>query len=85
MLGEALQSQKKYADAEPHLLRGYEGLKQCEAKIPKDQSAVLTQALERLIQLYSAWQNKGDRAAEWQQRLDAHNETIKKAMKPKDK
>ena len=34
MLGEALLDQKKFADAEPLLLSGYEGMKQREATIP---------------------------------------------------
>ena len=33
-LGGVLLGQKKYADAEPLLLQGYEGMKQREAKIP---------------------------------------------------
>src|SRR5206468_3670109 len=34
LLGGALAGQKKYANAEPLLLAGYEGIKQREAKIP---------------------------------------------------
>jgi hypothetical protein len=34
MLGAALLGQKKYADAEPLLLSGYEGMKMHESKIP---------------------------------------------------
>ena len=40
MLGDSLLGQKKYAEAEPLLLSGYEGLKQREASIPpRGQSA----------------------------------------------
>src|SRR6185437_16004372 len=64
MLGEALLDQKKYADAEPLLLSGYEGLKQHEAKIPSQEKVHRTKALERLVQLYEAW-GKNDKAAKW--------------------
>ena len=36
MLGAALLAQKKYAEAEPLLLAGYEGLKEREAMIPPE-------------------------------------------------
>ena len=48
MLGGALLGQKKYAEAEPLLLAGYEGMKQREAKIPPEGKVRLTEALERL-------------------------------------
>ena len=34
LLGASLLGQKKYAEAEPFLLQGYEGMKAREAKIP---------------------------------------------------
>ncbi len=36
MLGDVLASQKKFADAEPLLLQGYEGMKQREKSIPPE-------------------------------------------------
>ena len=54
MLGGALLGQKKYADAEPLLLAGYEGMKKQEAKIPPPGKIRLTEAVERLVQLYEA-------------------------------
>lgn len=69
LLGEALLSQKKYADAEPLLVQGYEGMKQREAKIPLDGKVHLTEALERLVQLYEAMGQK-DKAADWRRKLD---------------
>jgi len=36
MLGGSLLGQKKYAEAEPLLLSGYEGMKQREVKIPPE-------------------------------------------------
>jgi tetratricopeptide (TPR) repeat protein len=65
MLGGALLGQKKYADAEPLLLKGYEGMKKHEKLIPPEGKMRLPEAIDRLIELYSAT----DRSAEakmWQ-------------------
>jgi hypothetical protein len=70
MLGAALAEMQNYADAEPLLLEGYDGLKQRAAKIPADRKVVLTEALERLVQLYDAW-GKPDEAAKWRKELEA--------------
>jgi hypothetical protein len=70
MLGEALLGQKKYADAEPLLKEGYAGLKQRQDKIPEEFRKVrLTDALQRLVQLYEATDNKDD-AAKWRKELE---------------
>jgi serine/threonine protein kinase/tetratricopeptide (TPR) repeat protein len=70
MLGGALLGQKKYGDAEPLLLEGYEGMKQRAAKIPAQGRTRLTEALERLVQLYGE-SGKKDKADEWRKQLDA--------------
>jgi eukaryotic-like serine/threonine-protein kinase len=67
-LGVALLGQDKFVDAEPLLLTGYEGMKQCETSIPADARFRLTEALERLVRLYDAW-GKKDRAAQWREEL----------------
>ena len=54
MLGGALLGQKKYAEAEPLLLAGYEGLKQREESIPPAGQIRLPEALDRLIELTTA-------------------------------
>jgi serine/threonine protein kinase/tetratricopeptide (TPR) repeat protein len=60
-----------YRDAEPLLLRGYDGLKQQAAKIPEQvRTTRLTVAAERLVQLYDA-QDKKDEAAKWRKELEA--------------
>jgi serine/threonine protein kinase/tetratricopeptide (TPR) repeat protein len=69
-LGGALLAQKKYAEAEPLLVRGYEGLKKHEADIPSYLKGCPTEALERLVQLYDAWK-KPDEAARWRKELKA--------------
>jgi hypothetical protein len=70
LLGGSLLGQQKYAEAEPLLVQGYEGLKQREAKIPANGKVRLTEALERLVQLYDATGQK-DKAHEWRKQLEA--------------
>jgi tetratricopeptide (TPR) repeat protein len=70
MLGGALLGQKKFADAEPLLLKGYAGMKERQAKIPPPGKLRLTEALERLVQLYEALDRKGE-AAKWRTELEA--------------
>src|SRR5262249_46813677 len=69
VLGGALLGQQKYAESEPHLLQGYEGMKQREAKIPARSRAELTEALERLVELYDAG-GKKDRVDEGRKRVE---------------
>jgi len=52
LLGGALLSQRRYAEAEPLLLSGYEGVKQRKATIPPQAATRLPEALERLVRLY---------------------------------
>jgi hypothetical protein len=54
MLGGALLGQKKYAEAEPLLLKGYEGMKEREKTIPPQGKTRIPEALDRLIELYTA-------------------------------
>ena len=69
MLGGALLGQKKYTEAEPLLLVGYDGMKKREATIPAQGKARLTDTLERLVQLYEAT-GKNDEAAKWRKELE---------------
>jgi hypothetical protein len=64
-LGGALLGQKKYADAEPLLVAGYEGMKKQGEKIPAQGKVRLPEALDRLIELYTAT-NKPDEVKKWQ-------------------
>jgi serine/threonine protein kinase/tetratricopeptide (TPR) repeat protein len=70
MLGGALLGQKKYADAEPLLRASYEGMKQREKTIPPQGKARLSEAVERLVQLYEAT-GKKDEAARWRKEREA--------------
>jgi eukaryotic-like serine/threonine-protein kinase len=71
LLGAALLGQHKYADAEPLLVQGYEGMKERAAKLGADDPRGLTTALERIVQLYDAWDRK-DQADQWRRKLEAH-------------
>jgi tetratricopeptide (TPR) repeat protein len=88
LLGGALLGQKRYGDAEPLLLQGHAGLKECAVKIPPEsrswEQGRLTTAVERLVQLYDAW-GKPDEAAKWRKELEAHRKAAENSVKPNDK
>jgi hypothetical protein len=81
-LGACLLGQKKYAEAEPLLLKGYEGLRQHEERIPASfRRTRLTEALGRLVQLYDEWA-KPDEAAKWRKELEAAKAPPKPTAQP---
>ena len=84
MLGGSLLGQKKYAEAEPLLLSGYEGMKLREDKIPANGKPRLKETLQRLVQLYEA-KGQSENAAEWNRKLTEFDqaEAEKKAAVPK--
>jgi hypothetical protein len=65
LLGSALLDQKKYAEAEPLLVKGYEGMKAREKNIPPQGKDRLPETLDRLIDLYTAT-NKPDEVKKYQ-------------------
>ena len=81
MLGAALLGQKKYAEAEPLLLAGYEGMKQREAKIPPAGKLRITEALERLAEVDEALE-KNDDAAKWRKELEARKPPAPDGSRP---
>jgi eukaryotic-like serine/threonine-protein kinase len=64
MLGGSLLSQKKYKDAEPLLLKGYEGMKVREKAIPPQGATRIPGSLDRLVELYTAT-DKPEEAKKW--------------------
>jgi serine/threonine protein kinase/uncharacterized protein YjgD (DUF1641 family) len=64
LLGAALLDQKKYKEAEPMLLQGYEGMKERQAQIPLADRPRLTETLQRLVQLYEAT-GQAEQADRW--------------------
>jgi tetratricopeptide (TPR) repeat protein len=67
LLGASLAGQKKYAEAEPLLLAGYQGMTARKDKIAVPDRYHLDRAHEWLVQLYTAW-GKPDKAAEWRRK-----------------
>jgi tetratricopeptide (TPR) repeat protein len=65
LLGGSLLAQGKYAEAEPMLLQGYEGLKQRAAATNKSNQA---DAAGRIVRLYEAT-GQPDKAREWREKL----------------
>jgi hypothetical protein len=70
LLGACLLGQKKYAEAEPLLLAGYEGMMKREKTIPPQGKVRIQEAIERLVQLYDALEKK-DEAVKWRKELEA--------------
>jgi eukaryotic-like serine/threonine-protein kinase len=65
MLGGALLGRKKYTEAEPLLRQGYQGMRDRERAIPPQGARRLPEALDRLIELYTAT-NRPDEVRRWQ-------------------
>lgn len=55
LLGTALLRQQQFAVAEPLLRQGYDGLKKLAPQLPRQDQIRVTEARERLVQLYESW------------------------------
>jgi WD40 repeat protein/serine/threonine protein kinase/tetratricopeptide (TPR) repeat protein len=82
LLGGSLLGQKKYAEAEPLLLKGYEGLKPWEKALEPRDAARVPEALDRLIELYTAT-NKPDEAKKWREERAKYREAKNAAASEK--
>jgi non-specific serine/threonine protein kinase/serine/threonine-protein kinase len=67
-LGASLVGQSRFAEAEPLLLFGYEGMVQRQAAIPEHKRSYVIAAGTRIVDLYEAW-GKPEQAAGWTERL----------------
>ena len=67
LLGASLAGQKKYAEAEPLLLEGYQGIAGRKDRIDVQDWYHVDLARERIVQLYQAW-GKPAKAAEWRKK-----------------
>jgi eukaryotic-like serine/threonine-protein kinase len=83
MLGRSLSGQMKYAEAEPLLLKGYQGLKQREKSLEARDVPRLHESLDRLIEFYTAT-NKPDEVKKWRAER-AKYPTKEAPMKKNDK
>jgi tetratricopeptide (TPR) repeat protein/tRNA A-37 threonylcarbamoyl transferase component Bud32 len=70
LLGASLSGQKRFAEAEPLLVSGRQGMLQREASIPADRLSHVVQAGQRIVELYENW-GKLEKAAEWRQKVQA--------------
>lgn len=77
MLGMSLFGQDKFAEAEPLLLAGFQGLKEREATLDAGDRIHLLRAIDLLAQLYDSW-DRPEKAAEWRKTLAAHQADPKK-------
>jgi tetratricopeptide (TPR) repeat protein len=67
-LGGALAGQNKHAEAEPLLLKGFQGMKARVKSIPRRSKVRLSESAHRLVELYRAMK-RDDEARKWQQTL----------------
>jgi serine/threonine protein kinase len=65
--GACLAGLKKYDEAEPLIVSGYEGMKSREAQIPPPDRPRLAEAAARAVRLYEAW-GKPEKAEEWRRK-----------------
>jgi eukaryotic-like serine/threonine-protein kinase len=70
LLGATLAGEKKYGEAEPLLLSGYEGMAQRQAAIPFGRRSVVKRGAEWIVQLYKSW-GKRDKEGEWRNKVRA--------------
>jgi tetratricopeptide (TPR) repeat protein len=64
LLGASLSGQKRYTEAEPLLLEGYQGMLARKDRIAVPDHYHLDLAHKWLVELYEAW-GKPEKAAEW--------------------
>jgi hypothetical protein len=72
LLGGSLLGQGRYAEAEPLVISGYEGMKARESRITVAERFRLRAAAESIVRLYEEW-SKPDQAAAWKAKLGVPN------------
>jgi tetratricopeptide (TPR) repeat protein len=80
-LGGSLLGQKQFAQAEPLIVRGYEGLQARQAKIAAPSKKYLAEAAERVVKLYDAW-GQPEKAAKWRAQLKTPGEPSPSRARP---
>jgi hypothetical protein len=70
LLGASLLGLRRHAEAEPLLLAGYEGLEARKAKLTVQTKSRVSDAGERIVQLYEAW-GQPEKARQWRAKLAA--------------
>jgi tetratricopeptide (TPR) repeat protein len=82
-LGRALAGQGKYAEAEPLLLAGYEGLTRWAPKAAPLSRNRLPETAGWLAALYAGWGNSAE-AAKWRAERDAYPPPTEKGPRPRE-
>jgi tetratricopeptide (TPR) repeat protein len=79
LLGAALLGQRKYVEAEVHLVQGYEGLRKTQRgdadRYAPSAGARVSEALERLVEFYDAT-TRPDESAKWRKELEAYKKFL---------
>jgi tetratricopeptide (TPR) repeat protein len=78
-LGQALAAQGKFPEAEKLVVEAFEELQAGEGRIAGNRSAIVREAFDAVIALYSAW-GKTERVAEWKAK---RGETSSKPAPPR--
>jgi serine/threonine protein kinase len=76
LLGTSLAGQKKYVEAEPLLLSGYEGMTRRAGAIPAASRFWLEQAGKHIVAFYEA-SGKPEKAAQWRERLQVSKRAVR--------
>jgi eukaryotic-like serine/threonine-protein kinase len=79
LLGQSLLAERKYAQAEPLLLSGYQGLLQRRDKISAPNRPYVASAGARIVRLYVEW-GQPKKAEEWRNRLQTDQSTPSRAQ-----
>jgi hypothetical protein len=75
--GRSLTGQKKFQEAEPFVVDGYNAMIQRKATIPARSSSALDDAGKRIVQLYGGERLKGSRMDEDARACDGERRSIK--------
>ena len=70
LLGASLSGQRRFAEAEPLVVGGYEGMTAHRAAIPAFFNGFIVRAGRHVVDLYTAW-GKPSQADEWRKKLAA--------------
>jgi hypothetical protein len=68
LASDKLAAEKLFAEAEPLITEGYQGMQERRDKIPPEGQVRLQEAAQRLADMYTAWE-KPEAAAMWKQEL----------------
>jgi hypothetical protein len=69
---DAQNAETLFAEAEPLLVEGYEGMQQREATIAARHKEKLSTGLQRVTELYDAW-GKPEQESEWKKKMETNS------------